>query len=60
MIDNLNKIRMKLIKNPLIIVFLLSAAYVLAFSVNPFQQRLSAIGLSCVIFQYKEDISYFK
>lgn len=49
MIDNLNKIRMKLVKNPLLIVFLLSAAFVLAFSVDPFQRRLSVIGLSFVI-----------
>jgi hypothetical protein len=49
MIDNLIKNRMKLVKKALLIVFLLSAVYVLAFSVDIFQRRLSAIGLSCVI-----------
>jgi hypothetical protein len=49
MIDNLIKNRMKLVKNILLIVFLLSAAYVLTFSADVFQRRLIAIGLSFVI-----------
>ena len=49
MIDNLIKNRMKSIKNALLIVFLLSAVYVLAFSVDVFQRRLIAIGLSFVM-----------
>ena len=49
MIDNLIKNRMNSIKNALLIVFLLSAVYVLAFSVDVFQRRLIAIGLSFVM-----------
>jgi hypothetical protein len=49
MIDNLIKDRMKLVKKALSIVFILSSIYVLAFSVNVFQQRLIAIGLSFVV-----------
>jgi hypothetical protein len=49
MIDNLIKNRMKLVKKTLSIVFILSSVYVLAFSVNVFQQRLIAIGLSFIV-----------
>lgn len=48
MINKLIKNNKKLVGNFLFAVLLLSALYVLAFSEDTFQQRLSAIGLSCI------------
>lgn len=48
MINKLIKNNKKLVGNFLFAVLLLSALYILAFSEDTFQQRLSAIGLSCI------------